>query len=299
MAATGASQTVFLAFCCFIVLVRGTIIELVKTPNDVISGLTSTMTLRCTVNNTATGPLVGDAAQTPEEVGHLTSLIVTRASTAEQLARVTQFDQATALADLSNLKVTGDVSGTTGELGYIELTWEYPTQQQSGLYECEVNAIDTDGHNLILTSTLEIGITEPSLTEVVKIVRDLLEAKESSKNQIDQMTNDLSTLNSQASRCARPRHMETGEIRCGDSTKWSNDENGDWSNYVTVKFKNVYDKPPLVKIGLDNLDHDKNSNTRFFIGVDQVDVTGFTVKCGTWADSRIFSLGVSWLSISQ
>merc|ERR1712018_884947 len=100
----------------------------------------------------------------------------------EHVASVTQFDPAKALVDLSNLQVTGDVSGTSGERGYIELTWLYPTQAQTGEYVCEVNAIDDAGHNVVFSTTLEVGVSSPSVDDLVGHVQELEKAKEATRN---------------------------------------------------------------------------------------------------------------------
>ena len=43
------------------------------------------------------------------------------------------------------LQVTGDVSKTSGELGFLRLVWKLPSDAQTGSYECKVTGITDSG----------------------------------------------------------------------------------------------------------------------------------------------------------
>jgi len=290
-------------FSSLIVLATGSVIEFNNEPLAIQAGLSRTMKMRCSLNDTmvanVTGGMVGrDVTQTNANVQHVTSLVVMR-NNGEHVASVTQYDPAKALVDLTTLQVTGDVSGQSGERGYIELTWMYPNQAQTGEYLCEINAIDDEGHNVIFSTTLEVGVETPTTDDLVKIIRTLENQKETTQNELDQLSNDMTTTQSLLASCCEPQHIETGNVHCGDSTHWKNDAQGDWSNTVDHVFSRPYRQPPIMELGVVELDHDSNANTRFYVEVKKVDEKGFTVKCTTWADSRLFDLTVSWISVAR
>jgi len=290
-------------FSSLIVLATGSVIEFNNEPLAIQAGLSRTMKMRCSLNDTmvanVTGGMVGrDVTQTNANVQHVTSLVVMR-NNGEHVASVTQYDPAKALVDLTTLQVTGDVSGQSGERGYIELTWMYPNQAQTGEYLCEINAIDDEGHNVIFSTTLEVGVETPTTDDLVSHVQELDKSREAAKKKIDQITQDIAQMQSDLSNCSKPRHTETGHLHCGSSDNWNKQD--DWKHYVKVgqKFDRPYDKPPIVKLGITSLDHDNNQNTRFIIDLDTVDKTGFTVRCNTWAGSYIFDITVSWISLEE
>jgi hypothetical protein len=94
------------------------------------------------------------------------SLVITRNN--DHIAIVTSASQATALADLSSIKVSGNLSGTAGLQGYLEIEWEYPTELQAGVYTCEANALTSFGHSKVFTEDLTINFTQPTLIDAVR-----------------------------------------------------------------------------------------------------------------------------------
>merc|ERR1712154_456766 len=52
----------------------------------------------------------------------------------------------TPLTDFDNLQVTGEITNTTGERGYVELRWSNPRSDQEGYYNCDVTAVDNAGN---------------------------------------------------------------------------------------------------------------------------------------------------------
>lgn len=57
--------------------------------------------------------------------------------------------------------------------------------------------------------------------------------------------------------------------------------------------------PPKVQVMLNQVDTDQAINTR--ISVDAKDVTrgGFVIEVSTWADSKVYGVGVSWVAIAE
>ncbi|XP_005092897.1 uncharacterized protein LOC101862168 [Aplysia californica] len=144
----------------------GSIIVLDASSDVIQTELTRSTTLRCSLDDTTpslTAPVVGrrDVTQTATNVQYVTSIILTR-NTGETVAKMTEHDPAKALVDQASLQVSGDLTVTSERRGYMELTWQYPTQRQAGDYKCEVNAIDDNGHIVTFSTSLKVNVTTPS-----------------------------------------------------------------------------------------------------------------------------------------
>merc|ERR1719367_2248351 len=177
-----ARPWVILAFRLTLALVAGSEIEFSNSPDVIQENLTKEMKMRCSLNDTASsfnGGLIGKRAvtQTAGNVKHVTSIVIMR-NNGDHVATVSNFAAAQALLDTGNLDVEGDVSGNSSERGFISLTWTYPTTQQTGEYVCEINAIDDQGHNVVFTTSLEVGVTQPSTAELVNALRSLEEDRD-------------------------------------------------------------------------------------------------------------------------
>jgi len=129
-------------------------------PGVITSNLTQAMSMRCSLNETdplalttTPGNVIGkrDVLQTQDNVNSVTSIVITR-NNGDPVAQIIMGQQPKANADLANMRVTGDLSGSgaPGEQGYLELNWTDPTTAQTGEYMCEINTIDQMGHSIIL-----------------------------------------------------------------------------------------------------------------------------------------------------
>merc|ERR1719367_493931 len=293
-----ARPWVILAFRLTLALVAGSEIEFSNSPDVIQENLTKEMKMRCSLNDTASsfnGGLIGKRAvtQTAGNVKHVTSIVIMR-NNGDHVATVSNFAAAQALLDTGNLDVEGDVSGNSSERGFISLTWTYPTTQQTGEYVCEINAIDDQGHNVVFTTSLEVGVTQPSTAELVSHISDLGKDKDDLLNKTDALFKQLKDIENMFQNCGQAppkRHVEVGDIHSKDS--WAR------SKVVYHKFQTPYSKPPVVKLGLDGLDHSNDANTRFDIQLVHVDENGFSMKCKTWADSYIYDMMVNWISLES
>ena len=97
------------------------------------------------------------------------------------------------------------------------------------------------------------------------------------------------------------RHTEKGDIAFGARSTWQkvNDLGGypASAKMVYQKFATPYSQPPKVELGVTALDHDNRNNIRYEVSVASVTKDGFTAKCLTWADSDIYDIQVSWISL--
>ena len=71
-------------------------------------------------------------------VSEVTSITITR-HTHQLVAMVTNRTKAKVEVDVGNVNAKGRVVGRDGELGNLELIWNFPTESQNGEYRCEVS----------------------------------------------------------------------------------------------------------------------------------------------------------------
>jgi len=298
---------------CLFSVAQGSKILFEAHPDVLIANLTKSVTMRCSLNDTDLIPTAGgvigkrDVTQTSENMKTITSLVITR-SNGDHVATVIQGQPPRALADLGNIHVTGQIgnTGNPGEEGYIELTWDYPTSQQAAEYMCEVNTISALGHNVVFSSSLEIGEQVPTIGELVGLVQNLEKDKTQMENQLAALLSNLTHLQATPTTTpptvAPPLHVEQGRLECDDSDQWHQDS--DYGKYTTVyhRFSTQYSSPPAIQTGVNSIDHEDGANTRYDVTVASVDRDGFTIKCKTWSgpegDSHLYHIYVDWISMA-
>jgi len=289
-------------------LTSGSKILIDANPDVIQSNLTKSMTLRCSLNDTDPVPVSGgvigkrDTQYTPENVQTLTSIVITR-NNGDHVASLITGQQPHAQTDLTNIQVNGSLSltGEPGEEGYIEVTWNYPQTAQVGEYVCEINAITALGHPVTFKDTVEVIETTPSIGQLIKIVQEMEQARREADLKVNQLSSDISILADNVTSCLSGgggdnSHVETGVVTCSGSNSWTHNHG---RKYTTVShlFRTKYSSPPVIQLGMTSLDHSKESDTRFSFHLDQVTGAGFTVRCETWANSMIYHLSVSWMSV--
>ncbi len=63
-----------------------------------------------------------------------------------------------------------------------------------------------------------------------------------------------------------------------------------------IAFNAPFASTPTINLGLKRLDVDKNTAVRFDFNSVQVTPNGFFINLATWADTKIYSIGVSWFA---
>ena len=95
---------------------------------------------------------VRKSASGPRDViRHIASMTISRDGL--PVAAVSTYTSALMESDIDkpNAQTSGDVSGTSGEMGYLQVKWDFPTDTQVGRYVCTVTGITEAGHSVILT----------------------------------------------------------------------------------------------------------------------------------------------------
>lgn len=54
-------------------------------------------------------------------------------------------------------------------LRFLQLVWDYPGENESGNLSCDALGIDSRGHNTVYSTSLVVGVQEPSLSDLVSV----------------------------------------------------------------------------------------------------------------------------------
>ncbi|KAK1479621.1 metalloprotease [Colletotrichum cuscutae] len=68
--------------------------------------------------------------------------------------------------------------------------------------------------------------------------------------------------------------------------------------YPFLDFTPPYDAPPLIALGLTQLDETNNANIRVRLGAETITEEGFKLNMDTWSDSVMQNAGATWLEFS-
>ena len=64
-----------------------------------------------------------------------------------------------------------------------------------------------------------------------------------------------------------------------------------------VYFSAPFDAPPVVHLGLTGFDLDQRDASRLTLTATEITNTGFVAEIGTWRETRVYSVGFSWLAL--
>jgi len=260
------------------------------------------------------------APSSPDEddIKFLSSLVIMR-NGKDHVASITEHTPASATMDLDNLKVEGQITGSSG---FLHLSWTYPSDAQAAQYTCESNGLNALGHYVSMTKTLEVGVGEPTLSDLVKYVgnqqkmvvglqntvKNLQQSNKDQEQKISTQEQVIASLNAtvgdQNKEIANLRNVQTGIIDCGNRHGYS----GSLPNYhshqhdqyktKTVSFNQTYIRAPEVHLSFSFVD-DFAAQAYFRADLLSVSTTGFTMRCRGNSLALPDYMMVSWVSIPQ
>ncbi|RUS90499.1 hypothetical protein EGW08_001767 [Elysia chlorotica] len=291
------------ALALWVTLSTGSKIVIQSSPDYLLQDLTRTLTIRCSLMDTdaPSGQVgrraAGDLTETQLDVQSVTAISVVRNSQAEPVANLTsQPSAAVPLTDFTSLKVHGSlgknhVSSPNSEHAFLEMQWAHPGRNQTGGYTCFIHAVDAQGQSVVFSTSAEIAQEFPSSDDMLGHISQLEKTVESLEERLKAVESSTGLL--------KAPHAEEGMVECVDSDSWNQDPYGNNGRYVfhTVKFQTPYDRPPMVSLGIDLLDESSDAYLRVHTDIDNLTKDGFTVRCGTWADTYIFKVRVRWVSV--
>ena len=238
-----------------------------------------------------------DVTHTDDNIRDLVSVVVTR-NDGQHVASVTQFSPPRGLLDAGRLNVSGAINTGHKERGYLELVWTTPDASQSGSYSCEVNAMTSQGHNVVFSQTTEVEVAPPTLDDLVQHVHDQGINIFNMKQELDKTRQELSSVKLQLDEA---RHVENGTLLCGPSTTWTG---AGYSKTVTGTFAEVYPTPPIVHLGVveNRVSIHDTYNSYYRVSLVSVGNTSFSIKCdhsGHNYTPLFHALSVQWISVSN
>lgn len=92
---------------------------------------------------------------------------------------------------------------------------------------------------------------------------------------------------------SRFNYMQTGVFNTQEIRPWNQPR---LQNSKRINFATPFKSAPKVITWLQSLDMDKNKNWRIKVYPSNIDNTGFTINADSWADSVLYSAGVTWLA---
>ena len=255
-------------------------------------------------------------------IRHVTSVHITRDGL--PVAAISIYTPAALESDLdkANSHVTGDVSQTSGELGYLDIVWRFPTSAQLGKYECTVMAVRESGHGVKVTKSLVVAKSSVDLDDVIRELSDLKRQSEETiarlNATIDQHVAAISRLENQdvahqsqidalKAEVMEAKHTETGILDCGSNKVWSPSasdklHNGYGFYYLhtnmSATFQKEYAKLPIVFLSVTHLS--TADFTLYGTQIVSVSTKDFTIRCGGLDTSShwIEDLEVQWMAVS-
>jgi hypothetical protein len=68
---------------------------------------------------------------------------------------------------------------------------------------------------------------------------------------------------------------------------------------VEQHFREPFQTPPVVTVGISMWDIDHQSNSRADVSAENITLSGFEIVFRTWADTRVARIRADWLAIGQ
>lgn len=95
--------------------------------------------------------------------------------------------------------------------------------------------------------------------------------------------------------CSNSRfdYLQTGTYNTQETRPWNNPQ---LTQSARINFAKPFSSPPKVVTSLQELDMDRSRTWRIRVYATDVDTHGFTVHADSWANSILYSAGVTWLA---
>jgi hypothetical protein len=329
-------DTILITICLFFVVVRASVITFQSKPDSIKLDLTQSLRMRCSLNDTLTstslsGAVVGkrrDVTQTLSDITFVTSVVVMR-NGSQHVASVTQVSPARATLDQSNIQVSGGITGKPGERAYIELVWDFPTADQLGEYVCEINGMNSEGHNVVFSKEANVIEASPTITDLVQQFHTLVLENRDQKSDIAGLksentaqASEISSLKSentaQDSEISRLKSKDTAQsakiltlesqtqLMSASLETVKHIEKGSVTpstSGTTIHFQKQYDRPPIVFLTMRHIDvymrDSGQTNPDFSFSLMSVDRLGFKVRKYFHSSASSANLYLEWISFPQ
>jgi len=273
-------------------------IHLTSSPAQIKDGLTGSLSLRCSLNDTApSAGLIGkrDVTMTTDNVDEVTSILIMR--NGQDVAAVSHKHPA-AILDGIAVAVNGEVKGEPGERGHLTVSLVNPGHNESGEYVCEINAVTWTGHSVKFTQTLEVTLVTPTVTDLVHYVRN---QQNMIQNQQSTIQNQQNTIQSLQTSVQELQHIETGTIQCGNSKDWSAIGDGWFQSPQSATFTSTYSRAPVVTLSVIEVDNGSTEAFWYYVELTSVSAGGFNFRCKSknYPSYHVWHFSVTWTSFGH
>lgn len=233
-------------------------------------------------------------------VRHVASITITRDGA--PVATVSTFSPAVVESDMdkSNIHISSDTSNTSGELGYLQLSWDFPTDVQVGVYECLVSGITKLGHTASFKQSIHVAKASTEINDLIREIRDLKMDNIVQKAEIASLKADVQ----------HSKHVESGSLQCGNSDSWTKGTGGKTMHHnygyftlqrnMTQTFKTDYATPPVVFLSINHLiSLDSMPGLHYATKLVHVDQHSFTLTCGNYDNPhyKLQDIEVDWIAV--
>ena len=141
-------------------------------------------------------------------------------------------------------------------------------------------------------------------TKLKEIQDKFLEENNLLKNEVNKLTekcNELTEQNKELKeQISKKDKIQTGEYIAqfleGSYATYMYSSTGDRSFKKHISFDEKYEKKPHVMVSIRGIDLCKDFNSRLYANAENIDTSGFDLIIGTWADSLVFKVYISWIS---
>jgi len=92
-------------------------------------------------------------------------------------------------------------------------------------------------------------------------------------------------------------HFEVGTWLSTAKYEWNSSRSGFEAFETEIHFSHPFASTPAVTVSLNQIDVDKDHNTRVYAVADKITHTGFLLQIKWWGDTHLFSAGATWFAI--
>ena len=177
-----------------VALVYTSIIRFSASPDVIKDGLTDSLTLRCSLNDSsASSNIIGkrDVTETPDNVAEVTTIVLMRDG--GDIASISRSQVAKVMDGSTNSQVSGSVAGRSGDQAYLEMTLHNPLSSQLGEFVCEINAVITV-HTVTFSTSVEVTAETPSISDMILTIHDLKTNEKLLKDTIARLNNTIASI---------------------------------------------------------------------------------------------------------
>ncbi|CAL1541444.1 unnamed protein product [Lymnaea stagnalis] len=174
----------WLIVCCL--ATAGGQLNLTATPKELSLGITDHLTVNCTYANDGKSDMTA-----------LISLFIYRQNDVNATS-----DNGEELASINTYvphvnTILPDFNSSSGRIAadgvsYLELSWLYPAQRQSGFYVCTAQGIDNVGHTVSTSTKTNVTTRQPERDEILNKIKELNENLKSVEQKFSDLHSNLS-----------------------------------------------------------------------------------------------------------